>query len=94
MANISIPDDVKDRLERLAASKAQPAAALAARAVTEFLDRETAIDGPALQALRQEGGESWAEFQLNGEHLTGEEVRLWLSSWGTSQETPPPTCHD
>jgi predicted transcriptional regulator len=36
---------------------------------------------------------SWAEYQATGQHLTGEEVRKWLSTWGTGAEAEVPACH-
>jgi predicted transcriptional regulator len=36
---------------------------------------------------------SWAAYQETGQHLTGEEVRTWLNTWGTEDEKAVPECH-
>ncbi|WP_211454226.1 histidine phosphatase family protein [Collimonas antrihumi] len=41
----------------------------------------------------QEALTSWAAYQETGRHLTGQEVRTWLSAWGTEDENAVPACH-
>ena len=49
-------------------------------------------------SLKEEAGErftkealaSWTAYQETGRHLTGEEARAWLDTWGTDDETPAP----
>ena len=36
---------------------------------------------------------SWTEYRKTGWHLTGEELREWLATWGTDDETPVPSSH-
>jgi predicted transcriptional regulator len=64
---------------------------------------ERAMDKPAAkyagreearESFKQEAEASWAEFQATGMHLTGEETRAWLRTWGTDAETEVPPCHD
>lgn len=45
------------------------------------------------EALVAEALASWHSYQTTGLHLTGEEVRQWLQSWGTVHERPVPKCH-
>jgi hypothetical protein len=60
-------------------------------------------DMPAdLEALRAAGRGPWApeilaedarrlaEFNRTGEGVPWDEVRVWMQSWGTSHELPPP----
>jgi predicted transcriptional regulator len=37
---------------------------------------------------------SWTAYQETGQHLTGPEVRDWLKTWGTDEETDTPQCHE
>ena len=41
----------------------------------------------------QEALASWQSYQNSGLHLTGEEARDWLGTWGTDDETAVPECH-
>ena len=43
--------------------------------------------------IKQEALASWAVYQETGRHLTGPEVRTWLSTWGTEDEKAVPECH-
>jgi len=47
----------------------------------------------ARESFKQEATASWAEYQETGVHLTGEEVRSWLKTWGTDEEAGLPECH-
>ncbi|MCP4284051.1 MAG: CopG family transcriptional regulator, partial [Gammaproteobacteria bacterium] len=33
-------------------------------------------------------------YQETGRHLTGQEVRDWLKTWGTDKEIQIPECHE
>jgi len=47
----------------------------------------------ARQSFKQEALASWAAYQATGRHVTGQEVRAWLDTWGTNEERPVPECH-
>lgn len=47
----------------------------------------------AREGFKQEALASWAAYKETGRHLTGQEVRTWLSTWGTDHEGPAPECH-
>lgn len=36
------------------------------------------------ESFKQEALASWAAYKETGRHLTGQEVRTWLSTWGTN----------
>jgi predicted transcriptional regulator len=57
-------------------------------AIKEYLDREE-----ARESFLQEALASWAEYQGTGLHLTGDELKTWLDTWGTEEETDIPECH-
>ena len=40
----------------------------------------------ARERFKQEALASWAAYKETGRHLTGQEVRTWLSTWGTNDE--------
>lgn len=45
------------------------------------------------ELAKQEALASWATYQETGRHLTGQEVRTWLNTWGTENESTVPECH-
>ena len=40
----------------------------------------------ARESFKQEALASWAAYKETGRHLTGQEVRTWLSTWGINDE--------
>lgn len=44
--------------------------------------------------FKQEALASWTAYKETGRHLTGQEVRAWLSSWGTDDEKAIPGRHE
>jgi predicted transcriptional regulator len=87
--SIKIEDALKDRLRRLADVRRRSAHWLMHEAIAQYVEREE-----ARESFRQEALASWAAYQENGLHLTGQEVRAWLSNWGTDAETALPACHE
>jgi len=55
----------------------------------QYVQREEARERLTNEALA-----SWAAYKETGLHLTGEEVRTWLKTWGTDSEKPAPECHE
>ena len=46
------------------------------------------------ERFKQEALASWTAYKETGRHLTGQEVRVWLSSWGTDDEKAIPERHE
>jgi predicted transcriptional regulator len=44
-------------------------------------------------SFKQEAMSSWLAYKETGRHLTGQEVRAWLNTWGTAEEKAAPECH-
>jgi predicted transcriptional regulator len=44
----------------------------------------------ARERFKDEAVAAWVAFQKTGRHLTGEEVRAWLKSWGSEAERELP----
>ena len=44
--------------------------------------------------FKQDALASWTAYQETGKHLTGQEVRDWLKTWGTDKDTEIPECHE
>jgi len=47
----------------------------------------------ARESFKQEALVSWTSYKETGRHLTGEQTRTWLNTWGAGDEPPIPECH-
>ena len=86
--SVKLDDDLRDRIQSLAQSKQRSAHWIMREAIREYVSREEArrsFDQATIGALE--------EYQETGLHLTGEEVFAWLETWGTDEESEPPSCH-
>lgn len=86
--SLKIDDALKSRVQHLAGLRRRSAHWLMLEAIEQYVTREE-----QREAFVQEAHASWEAFQANGRHLTGEETRAWLGTWGTDKEGPVPECH-
>ena len=87
--SVKINDDLKSRVQQLANTKNRSAHWIMCEAIRNYVEREEARED-----FKQEALASWAEYQETGRHLTGQEVKGWLKTWGTDEETKIPLCHE
>lgn len=87
--SIKIDDALKERVRRLAETRRRSPHWIMREAIAQYVAREE-----AREAFREEALASWAAFQETGRHLTGEEARAWLRSWGTEDDSAAPDCHE
>jgi predicted transcriptional regulator len=78
----------RDRLKRLAEIKKRSTHWLAKEAIAQYLEREESAEQLKLSAM-----EAWEECQQDGLHITHDEMKGWLTTWGTPNETGSPECH-
>lgn len=86
---IKIDDELKTRIQHLASLRQRSAHWIMREAITQYLEPEE-----ARESFKQEALASWASYQETGLHLTGQEARAWLKTWGTEAEAELPKCHD
>jgi predicted transcriptional regulator len=86
--SLKIDDELKGRVQRLANLRDRSPHWIMREAIKQYVEREE-----ARESFKQEATASWAEYQETGLHLSGEEVRNWLKTWGTDDETGLPECH-
>ncbi len=43
--------------------------------------------------FKQEALDSWRTYQATGRHVTGNEVRVWLNTWGSEAKAEQPPLH-
>jgi len=87
--SVKLDDDLKNRLQQIATTSRRSPHWIMREAIEQYVQREE-----ARVSFLQEAQASWEEYQATGQHLTGEEVRKWLSTWGTETETEVPACHE
>lgn len=86
--SLKIDEALESRVRRLAAQRRRSAHGIMLEAIADYVQREEARD-----SFKQEAIAAWAEYQRTGQHLTGDETRVWLESWGSDEEAAAPPCH-
>ncbi len=87
--SIKIDDELKDRIQQLADLRQRSAHWIMREAIASYVSREE-----ARESFKKEALDSWTAYQETGRHVTGSEVRTWLSSWGNEAEMEVPPCHE
>ena len=87
--SVKLNDELRSRIRRLAEKRQRTAHWIMCEAIREYVEREEALESFKLEALA-----AWTAYQETGRHLHGEEVRDWLNTWGTDDESELPECHD
>jgi len=87
--SVKLDDELKSRIQLLADARQRSAHWIMREAIRDYVEREE-----ARESFKQEALASWAAYQETGQHLTGQEVRDWLNTWGTDKETEIPACHE
>lgn len=87
--SVKLDDDLKKRVQHLADVRKRTPHWVMREAISDYLAREE-----LKEQFKQEALASWESYKETGQHLTGEEVRSWLQTWGADKETHIPPCHD
>ncbi len=91
--SVKIDDELRSRVRRLADQRQRSPHWIMREAIRDYVEREE-----ARESFKQEALASWAAFQEDGLHITGDEARQWLSTWGTTDPAKkpagPPEPHD
>ena len=87
--SVKLDDDLKNRIQRLADIRHRSAHWIMREAIRDYVEREE-----ARERFKQEALASWTAYQETGQHLTGQEVRNWLQTWGNDKDTEIPECHE
>ena len=87
--SVKLDNELKSRIQHLADARQRSAHWIMCEAIREYVEREERRED-----FKQEALASWTAYQEAGRHLTGQEVRDWLNTWGTDNETELPQCHE
>jgi len=89
MTAINLPDEMGERVKTLAKTRQRTAHWIMREAVSQYVEREEAIE-----KLKEDAYRSWAAYQETGRHLTWDETRAWLRTWGSERASEMPGCHE
>ena len=87
--SVKLDDELKKRIQHLADVRQRSSHWIMREAIRDYVEREE-----ARASFKQEAMASWTAYQETGQHLTGQEARDWLDTWGTDKETEVPECHE
>ena len=87
--SLKLDDALRRRIQHLAEVQQRSAHWIMCEAIRDYVEREE-----VKEKFKQEALTSWAAYQETGQHLTAEEVRVWLEAWGTDEEKEMPRCHE
>ena len=87
-ASVKLDDNLKSRIQQLADARHRSAHWIMCEAIRNYVEREE-----DRESFKQEALNSWTAYQETGLHVTGQEAREWLDTWGTDKETEAPECH-
>ncbi len=87
--SVKLDDKLKSRIQHLADIRHRSAHWIMREAIQSYVEREESREN-----FKQEALASWTAYQETGQHLSGKEVRSWLDTWGTNDETELPQCHE
>ena len=86
-STVKIDDDLKERIQHLAGLRQRSAHWIMREAIQQYVEREE-----ARESFRDEALASWQAYRETGRHVTGQEARAWLATWGTDDEKAAPEC--
>jgi predicted transcriptional regulator len=87
--SVKLDDAMKERIQALASERQRSPHWIMREAIRQYVESEE-----AKSTFEKEAMAAWRHYKETGLHLTGEEVQIWLESWGTDDETDAPECHD
>ena len=87
--SLKIDDALKERVQQLASQRRRSSHWIMLEAIQQYVEREE-----ARESFTQEALASWAAYKETGRHLSGEDVRGWLNTWGSDDEKPVPECQE
>ncbi len=87
--SIKLDDDLRGRIQHLADIQHRSPHWIMREAIRDYVHREE-----ARESFKREALASWTTYQETGKHLTSQEARDWLNTWGTDKEVEVPGCHE
>ena len=86
--SIKIDSETKQNIQIIADRKHRSPHWIMLEAIRDYIKRDE-----IREKFTQEALASWKSYKETGQHLTGQEIHDWLSTWGTDDEKKAPKCH-
>jgi predicted transcriptional regulator len=87
--SVKLDDDVRDRIQRLAAARKRSPQQMMHDAIEQYVDREEQREKTRTDALA-----AFQQYQKTGQHVGADEADAWLASLEAGDDRAPPACHD
>ena len=87
--SVKLDSKMKQRVQRLAASRRRSPHWVLREAVEQYVEREE-----KREQFRQDALAAWEHYQATGRHVTAGEADKWLAKLEAGKGAPPPACHD
>ena len=86
--SLKLDAELKDRVQRLAASLRRSPHWVMREAVEQYVAREE-----KREQLRQDALAAWNHYQTTGLHATADEADAWLAKLEAGEDAEAPECH-
>jgi predicted transcriptional regulator len=86
--SLKLDAELKERVQRLAATRRRSAHWVMREAVEQYVGREE-----KREQFRQDALAAWNEFEATGLHATQEEADAWLAKLEAGEDAEAPECH-
>ena len=88
VTSVKLDTDMKERVQRLAASRRRSPHWVMREAVEQYVEREE-----KREQFRQDALAAWTHYQTTGLHLTAEKADRWLAKLEAGKNMTTPKCH-
>jgi predicted transcriptional regulator len=86
--SVKLDPALQERVQHLATVRKRSAHWIMREAISDYVTREE-----AKESFKQDALASWKTYQETGLHLSGQEVKDWLNTWGQNKTSKRPDCH-
>jgi predicted transcriptional regulator len=86
--SLKLDDEMKGKVQRLAASRRRSAHWIMREAIAQYVEREE-----KREQFRQSAFAAWNEYQATGLHVTANEADAWLAKLEDGEDVETPECH-
>jgi predicted transcriptional regulator len=86
--SLKLDPELKDRVQRLAATRRRSAHWIMCEAVEQYVSREE-----QREQLLRDAQAAWEHYSATGLHATAEEADAWLARLEAGEDAEAPGCH-
>jgi predicted transcriptional regulator len=86
--SLKLDPAIKERIQHLAEARRRTSHWIMREAIEEYVSREE-----KRQSFLQDAQTAWEDYQLNGLHLTDNEIGEWIAKLEAGEDAELPECH-